>query len=141
MIAVDSNVLIAAHRGEHPDHETALRRLTEFAEGEAPWGLPVFCVAEFVRVVTHPRVFSPPSALGVACAFIDRLLASPSLRLLLPTDQFWDSLRRVAIDAGTGGNLIFDAQIATVCRDAGVRRLLSYDRDFARFAFLTLERP
>lgn len=141
MIAVDSNVLIAAHRREHSGHESALRRLSELAESAAPWGLPIFCIGEFLRVVTHPRVFSPPSSLAVACAFVDRLIASPSLRLLLPTDQFWDSLRQVVVEGEAGGNLVFDAQIATVCRDSGVRRLLSWDRDFARFRFLDVERP
>lgn len=141
MIAVDSNVLIAAHRREHAGHANAIRRLEELAESAAPWGLPVFCIGEFLRVVTHPRVFSPPTSLAVACDFVDRLLASPSVRLLLPTDQFWDSMRQVVLEGETGGNLVFDAQIATVCHDSGVRRLLTYDRDFARFAFLDVERP
>lgn len=141
MIAIDSNVLIAAHRAEHVSHKISHRRLLDLAQGDEPWAIPVFCLGEFLRVVTHPRVFAPPSALEVACLFIDRLLGSPTARLLLPADQYWDTLQRLSLDAEAGGNLVFDAQIAAVCRDAGVRRLLTFDRDFARFLFLQPERP
>jgi predicted nucleic acid-binding protein len=69
LIAVDTNVLIYAHRRETERHAQALRRLSALAEGDSPWGLPVFCITEFVRVVTHLRVFTPPSDLRTAlCA-------------------------------------------------------------------------
>ena len=54
MIAVDTNILIDAHRKEMPQHERARRWLTELSEGEEPWALPVFAMGEFLRVVTHP---------------------------------------------------------------------------------------
>lgn len=136
MIGVDTNVLIYAHRRESPRHEVALRRITEIAESDAPWGLPVFCLAEFVRVVTHLRVFSPPSALADALEFLDQLLQSPSVRVLLPTPGYPLAFRRVCTSAGVRGNLAFDAQIAAVCREHGIDQLLTADRDFARFAQL-----
>lgn len=139
MIAVDSNVLIAAHRVEHPAHEKARSRLTEIAEGPVPWGLPIFCVPEFLRVVTHPRVFTPPTSLETALAFIDRLVESPGLRLLFPGGDFWSHLRRLIVQADARGNLVFDAQIAAVCLEHGALTLLSGDRDFARFADLRPE--
>ena len=114
MIGVDTNVLIYAHRRESPRHEVALRRITEIAESDAPWGLPVFCLAEFVRVVTHLRVFSPPSGLADALEFLDQLLQSPSVRVLLPTPGYPSVFRRVCTSAGVRGNLAFDAQIAAV---------------------------
>lgn len=133
MIAVDTNVLIAAHRSEHPRHEKATGRLHEIAEGDAPWGLPIFCIGEFLRVTTHARVFTPPSSLEVATEFIDRLLESPSLRLLLPSERFWERFR-CAVERGEArGNLVFDAQIAAVCEEHGALDLVTGDRDFARF--------
>ena len=136
MIAVDTNVLVDAHRRESARHEVALRRLSEIAESDAPWGLPVFCLAEFVRVATHRRVFSPPSALADALEFLDQILESPSVRVLLPTPGFPAAFRQQCISAGVRGNLVFDAQIAAVCREHGVDQLLTADRDFARFATL-----
>jgi toxin-antitoxin system PIN domain toxin len=136
VIGVDTNVLIFAHRKESPRHEVALRRLTEIAESSAPWGLPVFCLAEFVRVVTHLRVFSPPSVLADALEFLDQLLQSPSVRVLLPTPGYPFAFREVCAAAAVRGNLAFDAQIAAVCQEHGIDQLLTVDRDFARFAQL-----
>lgn len=141
MIAVDSNVLICAHRKESRLHEPSLGRITELANGEVLWGLPVFCLAEFVRVVTHPRVFSPPSGLSVALEFLKRLLECTTVRLLLPGPAFPQLFADSCIHADASGNLVFDAQIAAVCREHGVTRILTADRDFARFSGMILERP
>ena len=137
MIAVDTNVLIYAHRRETERHSKALAQLKSLAEGDAPWGLPVFCIAEFVRVVTHLRVFTPPSDLRVALDFVDRLLESPSIRLLLPGETYPGTFRGVCESAGVRGNLAFDAQIVASCIEHGVHELVTADRDFARFATIT----
>ena len=85
MIAVDTNVLIYAHRGETAWHEAARARLVALAEGPARWGLPVFCVTEFMRVVTHGRVFNPPSSISQAAAIHRELfLAAPNCELVRP---------------------------------------------------------
>jgi toxin-antitoxin system PIN domain toxin len=133
VIAVDTNILIYAHRRESGRHVQALAQLTALAEGDSPWGLPVFCIAEFVRVVTHLRVFTPPSDLRTALDFIDRLLESPSSRLLLPGESYPTTFRGVCQSAEVRGNLAFDAQIAATCLEHGVHELITADRDFARF--------
>jgi hypothetical protein len=139
MIAIDTNILIYAHRKESAQHEKALERLTQWAEGPSPWALPIFCIAEFVRVVTHLRVFTPPSTLDQALAFIDAVLDSPSVRLLLPTPTFPATFGETCRGAAVRGNLVFDAQIASVCRDGGADRILTADRDFLRFAGIEVE--
>jgi uncharacterized protein len=138
VIAVDTNVLIYSHRRESAHHEIALRKLTSIAESDAPWGLPVFCLAEFVRVVTHLRVFDPPSPLADALEFLNQLMLSPSLRLLNPTAAYVSAFSEACISAGVRGNLAFDAQIAAVCREHGIDQLLTADRDFARFGGLRI---
>lgn len=134
MIAVDTNVLVAAHREEHPAHRTALDRLVAIAEDDIPWALPVFCIGEFLRVVTHPKIFTPPSELDIAIRFVDQLVESPTLRILCPGETFWRRLRAAASDADARGNLIFDAMIAAVCLEHGIRDLFTGDRDFSRFS-------
>jgi predicted nucleic acid-binding protein len=64
LIAVDTNVLVYAHREGLPKHRAARQRLLEVAEGRARWAIPVFCLGEYLRVVMHPRVFDPPTPLG-----------------------------------------------------------------------------
>ena len=139
MIAVDTNILVYAHREELPQHAVARARVTALAEGDAPWAIPVFCLGEFIRVVTHPRLFDPPHTIDEACGALDRVLESPSVRILNPGDRFWAMLGKAVRDAAATGNLVFDAQVAALCRESGVSALLTEDRDFDRFPGLRTE--
>lgn len=138
MIAVDTNILVYAHREEFPPHDKARARLVELAEGREPWALPVFCIGEFLRVVTHPKLLNPPSTLEEATGSLVGLLESPSVVLLNPAQNFWPILMETARAAGAKGNILYDAQIVAVCREHGVREILSEDRDFTRFSGMTL---
>lgn len=138
MIAVDTNLLVHAYREESEHFRAALTRLTQLAEGDVPWGLPVFCLAEFIRVVTHPRIFSPTSPVDRALEFIERLLAAPSVRVLHPGPRYPKLFLETVRAGDARGNLAFDAQIAAVCLEHGARDLLTLDRDFARFPQLSV---
>lgn len=129
-------MLVYARREESALHGRAVAELTRLAEGTSPWAIPTPCLAEAVRVLTHPRVFTPPSSLAGAFQFLDALLESPSLRLLSPGDGFLDAFREVSLGADARGNLAFDAQIAAICLEHGAREILTADRDFARFSEL-----
>ncbi len=138
MIAVDTNVLVYAHRKDCGKHSLALSWLRALAEGEVPWGLPVFCLGEFVRVVTHRNIFQAPSSLDQALDAVQSLLESPSVRILFPGESYAHLFRSAVLEGGTTGNLVFDAQIAALCREYGIRRLLTEDRDFSRFPTLSI---
>ncbi|HEU4385390.1 MAG TPA: TA system VapC family ribonuclease toxin [Anaeromyxobacteraceae bacterium] len=141
MIAVDTNVLVYARREEAPFHAQARRLLTELAEGDSPWALPWPCVYEFLRVVTHPRVFQPPTDLEVALEDLASLFESPSLALLGEGPGHPSHLTR-AVGAGRAtGNLVHDAHIAALLVEHGVREFLTADRDFARFPGLAARDP
>ncbi len=140
MIAVDTNVLVYAHREEFPLHEKAKAYIGELAEGSEPWALPVFCITEFLRVVTHPKLFDPPSTIVEATETIGCLLESPSIILLNPGIQFWSILNEIVRESNVRGNLLYDAQIVAVCREYGIRDLLSEDRDFTRFTGIVLHK-
>jgi toxin-antitoxin system PIN domain toxin len=139
VIAVDTNILVYAHREELPQHTAARARVTALAEGDAPWGIPVFCLGEFIRVVTHPRLFDPPHTVDEACAALDRVLESPSVRILNPGERFWTMLAGAVREGAAIGNLAFDAQVAALCRESGVSAFLTEDRDFDRFPWLRSE--
>jgi len=136
VIAIDTNVLVYAHRQEYPRHAQAKARIVGLAVRSAPWGVPVFCLGEFVRVVTHRSVLNPPSSLEQATAFLDRLNESDSFRILLPDADYWTDLRSALEIGAARGNLAFDAQIAALCVRHGAT-LLTTDRDFGRFAIKT----
>lgn len=133
MIAVDTNVLVYAHREELDLHVAAAERLTKLAESHTPWALPVFCVTEFMRVVTHPRVLNPPSTPDEALGFVKSLTASPSCVVACPESEYLNRLDVVLRESRARGNLVFDAQIAALCREQGIDTILTIDRDFERF--------
>jgi toxin-antitoxin system PIN domain toxin len=133
LIAIDTNILVYADREETPLHGLALAALRRLSEGPEAWALPIFSVAEFLRVVSHPRVFNPPTPVAEALSSIESLLRSPSARVLVPGPAFLGLLRAQLQESGATGNLVYDAQIAAVCLEHGARSLLSEDRDFARF--------
>jgi toxin-antitoxin system PIN domain toxin len=138
VIAVDTNVLVYAHRAELVKHEAAAARLVALAEAPAAWSVPVFCLGEFLRVVTHPRLFDPPFTPSEACRALERVLASPSLEVISPGPSYPELLLEAIREADAVGNLVFDAQIVALCRESGVSVLLTEDRDFDRFpAFVT----
>ena len=132
MIAVDTNVLLYADREETPQHRAALRAIRRLAEGNEAWAVPIQCIGEFLRVVSHDRVFQPPTPIGEALASIETLLASPAARLLMPGNRYLQILRDVIARSGVRGNLVVDAQIAAVCLEHGASTLLTEDRDFTR---------
>lgn len=108
------------------------------AEGAAPWSIPVFCLGEYLRVTTHPRVLESPLSPETAIDALDRLLESPSLRLLHPASRFWSLLRGALGDGGARGNRVFDAQIVAVCLENAVDTILSEDRGLRRFTGIRL---
>lgn len=136
MIAVDTNILIYADRAELPLHDAALAALTRLAEGAEAWAIPIFCIGEFLRVVSHPRLFDPPTPTKEAWTSVTVLLESPSVRLLTPGSSYVTLFGQQLAASGVAGNLVFDAQIAALCLEHGVRTLLTEDRDFARFRAL-----
>lgn len=141
MIAVDTNVLVAAHRVDTPAHEVAAQVLRSLAEGTATWGLPWPVVSEFFSVVTHPRIFRFPTTTGQAVAQLDAWLASPAVRLLTEVSSTWDTLRELLNSGVVRGPQVHDARIAAICLDSGVRELLTADRDFSRFPALRTRNP
>src|SRR5229473_8418227 len=82
VIALDTNILVYAHREDSPFHEAAFLRLAELAEGAATWAIPWPCVHEFVAIVTHPRIYAPPTPLARALDQVDAWVESPTLVLL-----------------------------------------------------------
>jgi toxin-antitoxin system PIN domain toxin len=139
--AVDTNVLVYAHREETPQHPVARSVLIGLAGGGEPWALPWPCVYEFLRVVTHPRVVHPVSPVAVAWRFIRALLGSPSVLVLAPSERHQAVLESVLAESGVQGNLVHDANIVALCLEHGVGELVTHDRDFTRFAGLNVRNP
>jgi hypothetical protein len=141
LIAVDTNILVYAHREDSPFHEPAAKRISELAEGSAIWSIPWPCVHEFLAIVTHPRIYAPPTPLPRALDQVDAWLESPALVLLAEPGGHWTALRTILARGRILGAQVHDARIVALCRQHGVRELWSADRDFNRFAGLAVVNP
>jgi toxin-antitoxin system PIN domain toxin len=141
MIAIDTNILVYAHREDSPFHLEAARCMVHVAEGVAPWALPWPCVHEFFSIVTHPKIYDPTTPGEIAIDQIEAWLESPSVSLLSESGTYWGHLKRIAETAQTTGPMIHDARIAALCIENGVTTLLTADRDFGRFPMLETRNP
>jgi hypothetical protein len=141
MIAVDTNILIHAHRQDAEFHEPAAAVLRELAEGTSAWSIPWPCLHELIAITTHPRIFDPPSRLAQALDQVEAWRESPTLVLLSEEDGFFDVLRRLLSKSRVTGPRVHDARIAAICLQHGVRELWTADRDFGRFPDLATRNP
>jgi uncharacterized protein len=141
LIGVDTNILVYAHREDSPFHSAAFRRVAELAEGRTIWAIPWPCLHEFLAIVTHPRIYTPPTPLTRAQAQVEAWLESPSLTVLAESAAHWTIFRSFLVDGRVAGPQVHDARVAALCREHGVRELWSADRDFSRFAGLSVVNP
>jgi len=141
VIAVDTNILVYAHREDSPWHVAADAGLAQLAEGRAAWGIPWPCIHEFLAIVTHPRIYSPPTPLKNAIHQVEAWMKSPSLVLLGETENYWPELCATATAGRVTGPQIHDARVAAICQTHGIDELWTSDRDFSRFPALKVTNP
>lgn len=141
MIAVDTNLLVYAHREDAAWHDAAYRCLAELAEGRAQWAIPWPCVHEFLAIVTHPRIYAPPTPLPRAIDQVEAWREAPGLVLLSETGGYWEHLRTMLESGRVAGAQVHDARVAALCRHHAVDELWTADRDFGRFRGLSVRNP
>lgn len=140
MIAVDTNLLVYAHRRDAPWHGDAVEVLRDLVEGRGgSWAIPWPCLHEFLAVVTR-SLWARPMPVAAASEAVARLLASPTVELLAETDRHWEVLAGL-LGTGVVGPRVHDARIAAICLEHGVGELLTADRDFSVFPTLRTRNP
>jgi len=141
MIAVDTNILVYAHREDSSWHAKASEKVRWLVETGLDWGIPWPCVHEFLAIVTHPKIYRPPTPFALAVAQVDAWLASPTIRLIGEGNRYWDLLKDNLTQSKAVGPVVHDARIVTLCREFGVTCLWTADRDFSRFGSVKVENP
>lgn len=130
MIALDTNLLVYAHRSRLPEHAAARRAIEEASVADAGWGIPLPCLAEFWSVVTHPAAAGHRSTPRDAAAFLASL-GTAGAKILHPRDGLWERLSRSAIELGVMGSRVFDLQISLIAQEAGASEIWTHDTGFA----------
>ncbi|AKS41406.1 type II toxin-antitoxin system VapC family toxin [Wenzhouxiangella marina] len=141
MIAIDTNLLVYAHREDSPFHPQAYERIESLATSRAPWAIPWPCLHEFYSIATHPRIFDPPTPSSQALDQIDAWLECPGLNLISESVRHWSELRPMLDSARIVGPKVHDARIAAICLQHGVTELWTADRDFSVFPNLKARNP
>jgi uncharacterized protein len=133
MIAIDTNILVYAHRRDAEFHAAAAGQMRSLAEGRSAWAIPWPCVHEFFAITTHPKIYDPPSTREQAIAQLDAWFAAPTLSVLGEPAGYWTQLKALLVSGKVAGPMVHDARVAALCVAHGVRELWSADRDLGRF--------
>ncbi|UCC73727.1 MAG: type II toxin-antitoxin system VapC family toxin [Gemmatimonadota bacterium] len=135
MVLLDVNVLVHAYREDAPRHVPVRAWLEGLVYSDSAFAVSDLVLSGFLRVVTHPRIFAPPTPLERALEFADALRSQPNCIVLAPGDRHWSIFTRLCREGDARGNLVADAYLAALAVESG-SELVSTDRDFARFAEL-----
>lgn len=140
MVLPDVNVLVYAHREDTAHHDACRGWLEGVVNGDEAYGLSELVLSGFVRVVTHPRVFTHPSGMADALAFAEQLRDRPNCVPVAPGPRHWDIFRRLCVENAVKGNLVPDAYLAALAIESGCEWITT-DRDFSRFSGLRWRSP
>jgi toxin-antitoxin system PIN domain toxin len=141
VIAVDSNILVYAHRQDSKWHHPARDFVRQLAEGRNSWAIPWPCIHEFLGIVTHPRIYKPTSSVRQAISQVELWLESPALVVPGESEDHWPRLRALMEKSQAAGPIVHDARIVAICHSHGVTVLYTADRDFSRFPELKTRNP
>lgn len=131
----DVNVLVTSFRPDAPRHAAIRPWFEQQIAAEAAFGMADLALSGFLRVVTQPRIFDPPSEPAKALAFANYLRNQPNCVVIHPGPRHWRIFNDLFDTAGVKGNLVADAYFAALAIEYGCE-WISLDRDFARFGAL-----
>lgn len=140
MLLLDVNVVLAAHRADHPQHADVRFWFDELLAGDQQFTVPLPVWASFLRLATNRRIFEVPTPRADAFAFLEATCAQPQHLPTAPGPRHLDLLRQLCEEADATGDLLPDAVIAAVAAEHSAE-IVTLDRDFARFPSVPHRRP
>jgi uncharacterized protein len=140
VVLPDINVLVYAHRKDTAHHDAARRWVEQMLHSDQAYGMSELVVSGFIRIVTHPRVFNPPSPLDAALTFADQVMSPTHAVRIAPGPRHWDIFERLCRETNAKGNLVADAYLAALAIESG-SEWVSTDGDYGRFRDLVWTRP
>jgi len=141
MIAVDTNLLVFAHRAAVPQHRRARRAIERVAGDPGGWGVSIATISEFWSIVTHPHGAGRPSTAAQASSFVRVLVEDAAMQIWGPRAGFAERLMQLAVDLGVVGVRVFDLQIGLMAFDNGAQEIWTHDDRFVRIPGLRVHDP
>src|SRR5581483_8660806 len=140
MILIDVNILVYGFRADAPGHFRYSAWWKDRIASQHAFGLADLVLSGFLRIVTHPRVFAPPSPLEQALQFVETLKGLPNCVEIRPGVRHWKIFTDLCRRANARGNLVPDAYLAALAIESG-SEWITTDRDYARFPGLRWRHP
>jgi hypothetical protein len=140
VLLVDVNVLVYAFRRDASDHRKYEKWLSELLDSDQAFGMTDAVLSGFVRIVTHPAIFNPPSTIDRAISFVNQIRNRPQCVSIAPGPRHWDLFTALCRTTGATGNLVPDAYLAAMAIESGCEWITT-DRDFAKFPNLNWRHP
>jgi uncharacterized protein len=140
VILCDVNVLVYAHKQGAPRHDEYHRWLRDQLCGDEAFGVSDLILSGFLRVVTHPRIFDPPSEWTEARDFAAALRSADNAVRVEPGHRHWRIFEQLAEQSGALGNVVPDAYLAALAIESGAEWITA-DRGFHRFVGLRWRHP
>jgi toxin-antitoxin system PIN domain toxin len=140
MLLTDVNVLVYAHRPDAVDHERFKGWLEDLINGDESYGASDLVLSGFLRIVTHPAIFNPPSPMTDALAFVEDVRTQPNCVAITPGARHWDIFTALCSRSRVVGNLVPDAYFAALAIESG-SEWITTDGDYGRFPGLRWRRP
>src|SRR3989338_666768 len=129
MMLFDVNVLVYAHREDTDRHPEYRQWLEAVINGDHSYGMSEHVLSGFLRIVTHPRIFTKPSPFAAALAFTEQLRIPAACTLVQPGVRHWDIFVRLCQEVGAKGNMVPDAYFAALAIESG-SEWITTDRDY-----------
>ena len=140
MLLPDVNVLIYAFREDALEHQRFRDWVEDLLNGDEAYGVCDLVLSGFLRIVTHPAIFDPPSPIAGALAFVEEVRGQPNCVVIQPGVRHWDVFASLCRTSGARGNLVPDAYLAALAIESG-SDWITTDGDYGRFAGLRWRRP
>ncbi len=142
MIAVDTNILVYSHREDSLFFSRAFEAVKSLAESGTSWAIPWPALHEFLAIVTHPRIYAPPTPLSDALLQVQSWMECPTLSMIGEQGEIYFPYLKHLLEVSLAvGPRIHDARITAICLAHGVEELWSADRDFSRYSGLKVKNP
>ncbi len=140
MLLFDVNIWVYAHREDSPNHNQYRHFVESVMENDNPFAVSTLTLSGFVRIVTHPKIFNPPSPIPTALRFCNQVINHQDAVLVTPGNRHWEIFEKLCGNFEAKGNLVPDAFFAALAIESGCT-WVSSDRDFSRFSELDWKHP
>lgn len=139
--SLDVNILLYASDSSSDIHAEAVDFLDSVWRGNETCYVCWQTLTAYLRMITHPKIFSKPFTQAQAEENISRLLTSPRIMCISEEAGFWDVYQAVSKKIPVRGNLVPDAYLAALLKQRGITTIYTRDRDFIKFPFLKVIDP